>query len=173
MNRLSPLLAVALLTVACGVGPEPGQGGGEPVVQAHRAMGVPKDGFPSWEERVVLVLTNRARADPAAQSAETCAGGCASYPPTKPLTHHHDLARAARFHATSLKKAGSGLQHESVCRLVSNLGAIYPGQCDGDPSCACEGGSASCSCSGGKPYCSCSGGACTSSGSTRRSWERS
>ena len=132
------------------------------MVQAERALGVPKDGFPSWEERVIQVLTNRARSDPGAQSQETCGGSCASYPPSRPLIHNHNLGRVSRFHATSLKKAGSGLMHDSVCRLVSNLGSIYPNKCDGDPSCACEGGTASCSCGGAKPYCSCSGGACTS-----------
>ena len=159
MHRPIHLLAVALFALACGdeVTPDP-----SPVVEAWRTLGVPKDGFPSWEERVILVLTNRARSDPGAQSQETCGGGCVSYPASKPLSHNHDMARAARFHAASTKKAGAGLQHDSICRLVSNLASIYPGKCDGDPSCACEGGSASCSCSGGKPYCSCPGGACTS-----------
>ncbi len=151
------LLLLGLLAAACGQAPEADQ-----VATLEQHLGVPKDGFPSWQERVILVLTNRARSDPGAQSAETCGGGCATYPATKPLYHNHKLALAARFHATSLKKAGAGLQHESVCRLVSNLADIYPNKCDGDPSCACEGGSASCSCSGGKPYCSCQGGACTS-----------
>jgi len=158
MARFPALVLLAFLAVACSDTSSPAP----PVVQAERSLGVPKDGFPNWEERVMLVLTNRARSDPGAQSQETCGGSCASYPPTRPLVHNHGLALASRFHATSLKKAGSGLMHDSVCRLKSNLGSIYPKKCDGDPSCACEGGTANCSCGGGKPYCSCAGGACTS-----------
>lgn len=159
MRYLPPiLLVISLLAAACGDAPLPAAQptGGDHVTTTEHALGVPKDGFPNWEERVILTLTNRARCDPSAESSGS------SYPPTKPLVHNHDLGRAARFQATSLKKAGAGLQHESVCKLVSNLADIYPGKCDGDPKCACEGSAASCSCSGGKPYCSCPGGACTS-----------
>ncbi len=116
------LLAVTLWVGGCGDGQSGiGEGPMERVATAERALGVPKDGFPNWEERVILVLTNRARNDPAAQSAESCNGGCASYPSSKPLYHNYNLGRAARFQATSLKKAGAGLQHDSVCRIVSNI----------------------------------------------------
>lgn len=131
----------------------------------YQAIGVPQNGFPSWDERLILVYTNRARADPGAEATAICGGGCTAYPASKAVIHDYNLARAARFHSTSLLKTGSGLMHDSVCNLVPNLGSIYPGSCDGSPSCACQGGTASCVCgTGGGPYCTCSGGPCTSTG---------
>jgi hypothetical protein len=127
------------------------------------ANGVPQNGFPSWTESVIYVLTNRARVDPATELAETCRScDSVSYAVARPLAYSVKGSRAARFHAASLLKAGSGLMHDSVCKIVSNIDEIYPDQCDGDPSCACEGGVANCTCSGGKPYCTCAGGSCTS-----------
>jgi MYXO-CTERM domain-containing protein len=119
----------------------------------HQALGIPQNGFPSWEERVILVLTNRARSDPGAESDAICGGSCSSYAPSQPLEYSFDRGRAARFQSTSLLIAGSGLMHDSVCTLATDLGSTYPDTCDGSPSCACQGGSASCSCSGGSPYC--------------------
>ncbi len=119
-------------------------------------LGVPENGFPSWDERVILVLTNRARADPAAE----CAGSCTAYPATKPLTYQANAGRAARFQSTSLVLAKAGLMHDSVCQLVSNLGSLFPASCDGSPSCACQ-TAPTCTCSGSSPYCTVASGSLT------------
>ena len=49
--------------------------------------GVVKDGFPSWEERTVLVWTNRARSDPVAdlKDCTVCADKDCYKPPQIPL----------------------------------------------------------------------------------------
>lgn len=93
-----------------------------------------------------MVLTNRARVDPAADLAgcAECADA-ACYAPVPPLAFHHQLTRAARFHSASQKLAGfdplRDLQHDSPCEVVADIDARYlPGSCDGDPSCACVGG---------------------------------
>jgi uncharacterized protein (TIGR03382 family) len=153
---VSVSLAVAVAFGACA---EPDDLDATSIGHLTQAVGEPQSGFPNWEERLVFVLTNRARADPAAEVAATCTTtSCATYPTSKALVHDHNLARASRFHAASLLKSGSGLMHDSVCELVANLGSIYPALCDGSPSCACVGGAASCTCSGTKPYCTAPGG---------------
>ncbi|MGC8928560.1 MAG: CAP domain-containing protein [Myxococcota bacterium] len=110
--------------------------------------GVVKDGFPSWEERTVLVYTNRARSDPVAElkGCNVCADKDCYKTPSKPLTYDYNLNRAARFHCANLISCGGHLQHDSPCTLVSNLSNIYQpnGSCDGSASCACEGGKCGC-----------------------------
>lgn len=137
MLRVSPALLV-LLSAGCAAEPQVGAAGA--------ALGEPQDGFPTWEERVVFVWTNRARADPAADLAScTVCAERACYSPRPPVVWSHALARAARFHSDNLTRAGCSLQHDSPCTLVSDLGTRYtPGSCNGAPSCACTGGSATC-----------------------------
>jgi hypothetical protein len=143
----------AVAGCAADTGPLPGEATREDADEvggAAAALGEPRDGFPTWEERVVHVWTNRARQDPAADlaSCAVCAEK-ACYAPRPPLTWSHGLARAARFHSANLVLAGCGLQHASPCMLVSDLGAQYtPGPCDGRPACACEGGAATCGSTG-------------------------
>ena len=106
------------------------------------AIGEPSDGFPTWAERVVFMLTNRARCDPEAELA-SCAA-CAErdcYSPVQPLVWNHGLARSARFHSDNIDLGGCAmeLQHDSPCTLVADIATEYtPGPCDGDPSCACS-----------------------------------
>jgi hypothetical protein len=108
-------------------------------------VGVPVDGFPTWSERMIHVLVNRARSAPAEDLS-----GCSScpdahcYTPQPPLAWNEDLAHAARFHATNLTSSGCGMQHDSPCELESDIGATYPGSCDGSVSCGCVGGTATC-----------------------------
>jgi MYXO-CTERM domain-containing protein len=113
------------------------------------AYGEPQDGFPSWSERMNMVMANRARCDPAADLADcsVCAeAGC--YDPVPPLGWSYDLNRAARFHAANLVSCSCGLMHASPCTLVDGIGDLYtPGSCDGSSSCACVGGT--CPCDGG------------------------
>lgn len=116
--------------------------------------GVPQNGFPSWAERTILVLSNQARANPAGALASCAGGACPDstcYSPAAPLVWDYDLNRSARFHVANLVASGATLQHPSPCLLVSNLAAIYPASCDGSPSCACQGGQSVCNCQG----CSC------------------
>ena len=178
---LSLIVAAAAVTSSCAI-----ETAGPPatIAKKRQTLGVPQDGFPSWRESVLYALTNRARADPAAELAANCTGCTGlTYKVATPLAYHFDLSRAARFQAASLGLAGSGLQHMSVCKLVANLGQIYPATCDGSPSCACEGGKAECTCTKQSCstdadctttgalcdklkkrcyYCKCPGGLCTS-----------
>jgi MYXO-CTERM domain-containing protein len=120
-------------------------------------VGVPQDGFPNWMERTDLVLSNRARADPATELAPCKASGAcpdyACYPPAPPLVWAYTLNLSSRFHVTNLVGADSMLQHPSPCALVSNIASLYPASCtNAAPSCACTGGASVCTCNS----CSCS-----------------
>ncbi len=115
------------------------------------ANGVPQNGFPNWEERTLLVLTNRARADPAMALASCASSDCPDatcYAPGTPYVWSYDLNRSARFHMANLVDSAAPLQHPSPCLLVSTIGTDYPANCDGSPSCACQGGTSICDCSG-------------------------
>jgi MYXO-CTERM domain-containing protein len=124
--------------------------GGPGVVWAPdlaRAAGEPDvDGFPSWEERVHHQLANRARVDPQIEMT-ACGAACgeaACYTPQPPLYYNPLLGRAARFHAAHMGY-NSYFSHTSSCTLVSNIASLYPGSCDGEATCSCEGGVNSCS----------------------------
>lgn len=171
-RRLAPAttLALAVAVVSC-TADEPALPPSIPVVAdpartcdpgstlgtLAQEIGEPETGggqlFPNWQERIVHVLTNRARSDPAKQMAECVSGaykacpwaegasGCYSAKP--PLVWDLQTARAARFHATYLSKAPCGLGHNTCCALKSDVDATG---CDGDPSCACAAGTQSCDC---------------------------
>lgn len=114
------------------------------------AVGERVDGFPTWAERVHHQLANRARVDPQLEMQQ-CGANCAEaacYTPAPPLTYKNELNRAARFHADHQSKNGY-FAHTSSCTLVSDIGTLYPDQCDGSASCACVGGVNSCN-----PSCS-------------------
>jgi uncharacterized protein YkwD len=116
----------------------------------HAELGEPGDGFPDWSERAVLVWTNRARCDPAADLLDcTVCAEKACYGPVPPVAWNHNLGRAARFHSANLSLGGCALQHPSPCTLLTTIGADYtPGPCSGAPACACAGGSAVCGSTG-------------------------
>jgi hypothetical protein len=141
-GRLGVLCLLAALGAACTGGEAPA-----PTAVARAAIGEPTDGFPNWSERAVLVLTNRARCDPAADLAD-CGATCAEracYSPVQPLVWNHGLGRSARFHSDNLERAGCVIQHDSPCDLVGDIATQYtPGPCNGDPGCACEAGSLRC-----------------------------
>lgn len=105
--------------------------------------GVPVNGFPNADERFVLVLTNRSRADPQAdlKDCPNC-GERACYQPTTPVTWSYELNRAARFHSSNMRFLG--FSHASNCELVPDLAQKYApdGTCQGDAACACVGGTA-------------------------------
>ncbi|MBW2734208.1 MAG: CAP domain-containing protein, partial [Deltaproteobacteria bacterium] len=170
MRSILSLSFLALLMAACTT-PAPMPGEGTERVSSHQsALGVPTGDFPNWTEQVIYTLTNRLRADPQVEldlSCTTC--GTTEYSPRSPLSWNHKQGLAARFQATSLAKAKSGLSHDTVCQLVDNIADIYPDICDGSPSCACKGGSADCGCvdigTTTKRFCTCDGGACPSASS--------
>lgn len=75
--------------------------------------GVPVDGYPSWRERAILSLTNAVRLSPTEYKQSTVYATrspslnvanvlSSTYPARAPILHHHDLARAARFHAQDM-----------------------------------------------------------------------
>jgi hypothetical protein len=116
------------------------------VAASAHAEGEPVDGFPSWEERVLLEWSNRARCDPQVEMTE-CGSACADaacYAPVAPLSWSHELNRAARFHADEMVEQGY-FGHDSHCTVVSNIDDLYPDSCDGSASCACVGGVEECS----------------------------
>jgi hypothetical protein len=127
--------------LGCGgdiVEPAPGgESGGEvsaPMRRVQRAVGAPVDGFPSDAERRVLYLTNRARTEPEAFNPDVPAD--APYPPTPPLHHDLELARAARFHARHIAEASCWCEsHASCCTLERQGDTVScidtPGGCDG------------------------------------------
>jgi len=114
------------------------------VTPAFAQRGVPNTGgFPSWEERMLLVYVNRARADPAADLAG-CGSNCgeaACYSQVAPVDYALGLNRSARFHSANLQAAGA-FQHDSPCTLVTDIATKYipTGTCTGAASCACQGG---------------------------------
>jgi MYXO-CTERM domain-containing protein len=128
-----PIVVVALVVAAVLAIPSP----------AVAQRGVPQSGFPSWQERLLLVYVNRARADPPADLAGcTVCAEKACYPnPLTPVVTSYELNRASRFHAGNLEHANR-FQHDSPCTLVPNLSAVYTpnGSCQGEVACACEGG---------------------------------
>ncbi|MBW2455721.1 MAG: CAP domain-containing protein [Deltaproteobacteria bacterium] len=142
--RRDVVFTALLLVTACTGGDAPLT---ETVGKVQQAYGEPQGGFPSWYERMIHVLVNRARADPptALAGCSNCADASCFPSPLDPMEWDYDHARAARFHATNLTSAGCGMLHDSPCQLVGNIGTIYPGSCSGVVSCACQGGTASCS----------------------------
>ena len=110
------------------------------------AAGESTNGFPNWEERVLLEWTNRARSDPQIEMS-ACGTKCpdaACYTAIVPFVENLKLNRAARFHAAEQKLQGFA-SHTSACTVVSNIDALFPDSCDGSATCACAGGVKQCS----------------------------
>jgi len=119
-----------------------------------QGVGVPKNGFPSWDERTLLILINRDRADPQTSLSSCTAADCPDkgcYAAVPPVGWDYDLNRSARFHSTNLVASHAPLQHPSPCLLQSDIATTFPATCDGSPTCACA-GNVKCDCATG---CSC------------------
>ena len=114
-------------------------------VQAQ-PVGAPVDGYPNYEERLMLVAMNRARADPNNIAAGTAHDCSTERPAVPPLMWDHDASQAARFHCDNLALNGGGLSHDSYCTLRTDIEAT---NCDGSAACACESGSECWSCTTG------------------------
>ncbi len=124
-RRILPLLSA--LSVLAGCAPEPG---GDPTGELEQAIGEPKSGFPSPEERLGIMAINRARSDPA-----TVRGPQSQmYPARPPVMWSYDFSRSSRFHAINLAMTRVSLMHDSPCPLNPNVAVA---NCDGNPQCAC------------------------------------
>src|SRR5262245_30735392 len=92
---------------------------------------VPQLAFANPWERALLMAANRARSDPAMVKGPSSA----MYPARAPLVLDDNLARAARFHATTLEMGRAPLMHNSPCLLKPDVASAG---CDGNPACACQ-----------------------------------
>src|SRR3954465_6567302 len=76
-----------------------------PIGESEAALGDPNGDYPSYDERVVLYGTNRARVDPAKE-------GWASYPATPPLQWNLQLNQSSRAHSLDMRDTPC-FQHNS------------------------------------------------------------
>jgi hypothetical protein len=110
-------LALGFLAGGCGgldpTNPAAGGGGGGGTPLTPGAYGVPVQGFPSWHERVLLVLTNAVRMGPldwrtryAADFSPSLASARAleAYPAVGPIRWNAGLAQAARAHSEDMAR---------------------------------------------------------------------
>lgn len=143
MTRTGNLVSVAaVLLLACGA-VEPTSS--PPVAQqrSDALVGVPQNGYPNYDERLMLVAMNRTRADPNNLALGTKASCSTDYGAQPPLVPSYDGSRASRFHCNNLQVTHSGLSHNSYCSLRSDIGSTG---CDGSDACACTSGSEMFSC---------------------------
>jgi uncharacterized protein YkwD len=96
--------------------------------------------FPSWQERAMAQLTNRARVEPAAELAACPAGQCpeaACYAAVPPVLWNYDLNQAARFHSASMARFPF-FAHDTPCVLFSDMNTRFPGSSDGSFASSCS-----------------------------------
>ncbi len=128
-----------LLAVGCQSAEDPWT----PARLAQNLVGVPQDGYPNYQERLMLVAINRGRSDPNRVDLQTAAQCSAQASAQPPLMHNHNGARAARFHCLNLLRTNSGLSHKSYCTLRSDIATT---NCDGSAACACQPGTENFNC---------------------------
>jgi len=112
-------------------------------VAQHQLLGVPEDGYPSYDELLGLAAMNRTRTEPNNISAGTAATCSVIRDPQPPMIHDHDASQAARFHCTHSLVNSGGLSHDSYCDLRDDIEATG---CDGSAACACQAGTECWSC---------------------------
>lgn len=92
-----------------------GSGGGEPIRGDAGTYGEPTGDSPSWEERVVLLMTNAVRVDPAGYKAsygsdfQPAMGPnvlTSTYPAVAPVHLNAALGQSARFHSEDMATNG-------------------------------------------------------------------
>ena len=141
-RRLAYLLPT--LFIGCGMPPEP-----SPTVARTQLaqVGVPQNGYPTYDERLQLVAQNRTRSDPNhivspdplyLSTMDACSAIRAAVPP---LDYHYDLAQSARFHCAHSMLNDGGLTHKSYCNLRADVEG-----CDGSAACSCLAGTECWSC---------------------------
>ncbi len=94
-------------------------GGGTPAF-GDGGYGVPENGYPTYRERLVSVLTNAVRADPVAWKAKFLTGYTnlskvlqpSIYPAVPALGWNYNLNRSSRYHSGEMA-GGCPFQHES------------------------------------------------------------
>lgn len=134
-------LFLSVLPGGCGEDSAP-----SPLAQHSSALvGVPQDGYPNYQERLMLVAINRARADPNVEG-ETKAACSTDYSARKPLMLSLVGSHCSRFHCANCILNDGGLSHNSYCTLRSDIGDTFESSCDGSASCSCEAGSEHFSC---------------------------
>jgi uncharacterized protein YkwD len=102
--------------------------------------GEPNGTFPSWQERTVAQLTNRARVEPATELAACPAGQCleaACYTPSAPLLWHYDLNQSARFHSLTMGMFPF-FAHSTPCALFQDIDTRFPGSSNGSFASSCN-----------------------------------
>ena len=102
--------------------------------------GEPNGTFPSWEERAMAQLSNRARVNPATDLAGCPAGQCleaACYAAKTPLIWNYDLNQSSRFHSTSMGKFPFW-GHDTPCVLFTDIDSRFPGTSDGSFASSCS-----------------------------------
>jgi hypothetical protein len=102
--------------------------------------GEPVGTFPSWQERTVAQLTNRARVAPAAELAGCPAGQCleaACYSPAAPLIWNYDLNQAARFHSLTMAMFPF-FGHDTPCEVFGDIDTRFPGTSTGSFASSCS-----------------------------------
>jgi MYXO-CTERM domain-containing protein len=97
-RRAPPLWLVAPCALAAVGGACADHDAGEaPAVRVvTSALGEPMGEYPSYEERVVVYATNRARVSPTTENWP-------SYPPQPPMQWNYDLNRSSRAHSTDMR----------------------------------------------------------------------
>ena len=133
-HPLAKLGSIAAATLLLALSPALAEASGEKI-----------DGYPNWDERVLLELTNRARVDPQVEM-DLCGDNCteaACYSVKTPLYLNRKNSRAARFHGANMKKMGF-FGHSSKCTLKPDIADLWDNGCDGSVECSCAGGQASC-----------------------------
>ena len=124
------------------------------------ALGIPVLAFGYGEgddipyaARATHMMINEARTAPRVAMANCgakCAEGLTCYKEVLPPVYWDDGAyRAAQFYAQMMTKMNC-MQHDTPCTLVSNIGSLFPDECDGSPSCACTEKKATCGEGNGK-----------------------
>ena len=99
-----------------------------------------------YNARAIHLLVNEARCAPkdALKSCgNNCAEGTGCYKEAEPVYWHDGLAKAAQFYADFSGHA-SCMQHDTPCKLKTDIANKYPGSCDGKSECACSDGKAAC-----------------------------
>ncbi len=92
-----------------------------PVSESTAALGEPTGDYPSYDERVVLYGTNRARTDPAK-------AGWASYPAQPPLQWNYALNESSRAHSVDMRDKPC-FQHNSCdgTDCFARINSFYTG----------------------------------------------
>jgi uncharacterized protein YkwD len=128
-----PISAIACLLLVSSVLAQP--------AAIEPLYGEPNGTFPSWQERAVAQLTNRARVEPSTELAACPAGRCleaACYSPTAPLFWHYDLNQAARFHSQTMGMFPF-FAHSTPCQLFADIDTRFPGSSNGSFASSCSG----------------------------------